>query len=274
MIILLLFIPVLIYGMITAKITHVDMVNLYSKDVPPEFEGFRILFISDLDIKDRNDAEDFLDLLKTMDNYHPDMLALGGDYVLFNSKGDMTETRKYLFNSLASKYYPNGVYLVRGDGDLYAPIENDMPEALCYLNEDGRYIKKGDAKIAICGFDSCAPSYSDYGELTGKIKKDDFAIALTHSPIVISGLLSSGGKDNGAWCDLMLAGHTHGGQIKIGDHTIRALTPEEKRYKTGDSENGAQIIISDGLGLDKFPMRIGTRSQVHLITLHTYMSGE
>lgn len=274
--ILALVLPLYIYGKSLAHITVVDRVTLRSAEVPEEFDGFRILFISDLDMSGKGGVDSALGLIEKLMAYEPDALLLGGDYVvksgfdkLIGDTGDYSEEialRRDFFERLAKLHFPNGIYVVEGDMDAFAPLGNDIPEGITYLDERGIYLSRGNSRIALCGINTNAQSDS-YSKLSRQISGDEFAISLAHSPAVISRLLSSTSSDGGAWVDLALAGHTHGGQISIGGFKAQKLTPAEARYTTGDVENTTDIIVSEGLGCEDILFRLGTRSQVHLITL-------
>ena len=274
--VLALVLSLYIYGKSLAHITVVDRVTLRSAEVPEEFDGFRLLFISDLDISGKGGVKAALRLIEKLMAYEPDALLLGGDYVVKSGFDKLTgntddytketELRREFFAGLAGFGFPNGIYVVEGDMDTFSLLEADVPPGVTYLNERGVYLNRGNSRIALCGLNTNARSDS-YAKLSRKISSGEFAISLAHSPEVISKLLSSTSSDGGAWVDLALAGHTHGGQISVGGFKLRKLTPAETRYSTGDTENTTDIIVSEGLGCEDILFRIGTRSQVHLITL-------
>lgn len=274
--VLALLLPLYIYGRCRAHITVVDRVTLQSAEVPAEFDGFRILFISDLDMTSESSVRSTLSLIKKLTSYEPDVLLLGGDYVvksgfdkLIGNADDlehMSALRKVFFNGLAGVSFPAGIYIVEGDRDTFASLEADAAEGVTFLNERGTFISRGDSRIALCGINTNKGSDSYY-KLSRQISTNDFAVVFAHSPAVISTLLSNTSSDGGAWVDLALAGHTHGGQIKIGGWSVRKLTPAEARYTSGDTENTTDIIVSEGLGCEDMMFRIGTSSQAHLITL-------
>ena len=70
------------------------------------------------------------------------------------------------------------------------------------------------------------------------------------------------------WCDLILSGHTHGGQMIVGKHSMLTLPPRKPGIPPGWSkESGVFILVSQGVGCEIADLRLGTEAQVHLITL-------
>ena len=93
-------------------------------------------------------------------------------------------------------------------------------------------------------------------------------IALTHNPSGYIGVRVAEARSGGAWADLVLAGHTLGGQIKAFGRTIYTLPESEARclggwYYAGD----LPMLVSQGVGCSGVQLRLGTTSEVWLLTL-------
>ena len=75
--------------------------------------------------------------------------------------------------------------------------------------------------------------------------------------------------------DLILCGHTHGGQIALGAFTVYNLGYERAKgannfFVTGTRElGGALMVVSNGVGESNLPIRIGAPRQIYLITLRS-----
>ena len=84
-------------------------------------------------------------------------------------------------------------------------------------------------------------------------------IALAHEPDYFRRLPARIG--------LLLAGHTHGGQIRIAGHP--RLLPQYERWRRGlyRNDQGQQLLVSAGLGTTFVPLRIGVPPEILLIDL-------
>ena len=90
---------------------------------------------------------------------------------------------------------------------------------------------------------------------------DRYTVWLDHEPRDFKNAAAAG-------ADLILSGHTHGGQMILGKHSMLTLSPQETRYPAGWSkESGVFILVSQGVGCEIVDLRLGTEAQVHLITL-------
>jgi hypothetical protein len=101
---------------------------------------------------------------------------------------------------------------------------------------------------------------------------DDVLLFLAHSPVAVNDLPAGRAR-------LMLAGHTHGGQMRIRPsgrvpfiYLIRRLRglprrPDPPIFRGWSWEHGAVLVVSEGIGVSSLPIRFRTRPQVILIEL-------
>lgn len=91
----------------------------------------------------------------------------------------------------------------------------------------------------------------------------DFVILLVHTPDYIEDV-------SVANTDLALAGHTHGGQVRVFGVAPVLNSHYGNRFLTGLAYNTAKIplIITNGIGTSQLPIRIGAPAEVVMITLH------
>jgi uncharacterized protein len=92
-----------------------------------------------------------------------------------------------------------------------------------------------------------------------RTRPDKPVIALVHEPLLWSVLPPA--------VDLMLSGHTHGGQISIFGWP--RLAPDYEKVRRGLFRNaaGQQLLVSAGIGTSVVPMRIGTRGEIVVVEL-------
>lgn len=117
-------------------------------------------------------------------------------------------------------------------------------------------------RLEIVGYDdvSCRPA-PDFGELHGELNRDVPSIALSHSPDAFAMTGSDAPR-------LTLAGHSHGGQIRLPFYGPIYLPLENKKYDRGwfFEEDRSMLVIS-GLGTSLPPLRLLCRPEVAVIDL-------
>ena len=249
--------------------TNVNIETSYytvqSDFIPDEFEGFKIAHVSDLHDKDwKGELESLVAAEK------PYIIAITGDIV--------DSSDKYYDNSLAFlkeavKIAP--VYFVSGNHEAnmreYNFLHNSLKElGVRILDDENVFIEKNGAKINLIGLQD--PSFTDKYDylsyasmLESKIKsleqKDFYNIVLSHRPEYFDAYAETN-------ANLVLCGHAHGGQVRIGSQGL--FTPGQgffPEYTEGmHYKNGTSIIISRGLG-DSFLPRVNNMPELVVITL-------
>lgn len=223
--------------------------------LPPAFEGFRIVQLSDLHGKVFPDKK----IVSWVNRLKPDLIAITGD-VFDDDKEPPPEYADTVLGGLTAK---QGVYFVFGNNDLYLG-SLQVRETLSSLNiktlanEKVQIMLKGQS-LYLFGADYNSPRIPKGAGLNSGPK-----ILLVHKPYIIKDAAEAG-------MDLILAGHTHGGQIRIP--FVRNLVVFVKKgyehyvsglYKIGNS----QMYITRGLGEAKMPLRFLARPEITVITLH------
>ncbi|WNR42081.1 metallophosphoesterase [Paenibacillus roseipurpureus] len=133
--------------------------------------------------------------------------------------------------------------------DEYAQILRMVEAAnLKVLSNQGTSIQISDKRILIYGFDNSINKEEQLTLTAEDIQQYDYVIMLAHSPSIIHTALS--GKV--PW-DLLLVGHTHGGQIRLLDRTIGAYKHCHVGLKALDSRK--MFYINRGLGTARIPIR-------------------
>lgn len=259
---------------VNARIVHVRYAEVWLDDLPGGFDGTKVLFASDFDLCGLNTAENTKHLFDSLQSLQPDLLLLGGDYAspsLIDRLNGRTgaeemEARKKFFDSLAGFHAPLGKLAVSGDNDGgIDALKLVMINSGVQLIDGGAQIlqRNGDA-IAVVGI---GEGTADVNSIAGKIPSDQFAIALTHSPRQLVNVRISEAADGGAWADLALSGHTHGGQVQIAGRSALNLTETDQRYLSGWLTDGGPLLVTSGVGCEGANFRLGSQAEVWLITL-------
>lgn len=252
---------------------ELNYVTVNNKNLPIEFEGFKIAHVSDLHNSEWGENnERLINLLKSS---KPDVIAITGDIV------DRSRTNVEIaiaFAREATKIAP--CYYVSGNHESAIPnydqLEKGLIEAgVTVLNNSKVEIKRGSSKIIIMGI--CDPTLvvdekegydekSITSDLISKIeyREDDYTILLSHRPENFD--IYKKKK-----IDLTLSGHAHGGQVRlplIGG----ILAPNQGFFPHCDSglyeENNLAMVVSRGIGNSSFPIRVNNIPEVILIELN------
>ena len=260
-----------------ARTTHVRKAVVYLEDLPQAMDGTTLLYVSDLNIRGEGDARRTQRLMNKLNELQPDVLLLGGDYcggkILDGSpdadEGGQAAALAFL-RSLSSFNAPLGKYAVAGEQDqVLSRLKEALFDGGVTLLDDGcATIEKSGGQLVLAGLSDVSEKRTPYSEIGGYFDGSECVIALTHNPSGYIGVRVAEARSGGAWADLVLAGHTLGGQIRAFGRTIYTLPEAEARclggwYYVGD----LPMLVSQGVGCGGVLLRLGTQSEVWLLTL-------
>jgi len=166
-----------------------------------EFDNFKIMFIADFHLN--GNPAIITPIKRILDKEEVDIYLLGGDYQV-NAFGNYSVV-KSLYEELFSNLDTSKIYAVLGNHDEYkiAEILNEL--GVNMLLNDFITINRGEESITITGIDDSDRYLAhEFPELPKQ--HSDYRILLAHSPNVYKDAQRNG-------YDLLLAGHTHSGQI-------------------------------------------------------------
>lgn len=269
--IFIIYIPIrVIYDFNTVSLR---VVEFKKKNLPDDLRGFKIAFISDIQA-DRytNDAR-LERFISKVNSTNPDLVLIAGDLIT-STPNYINISAKYV-GSLKSKY---GTYSCVGDHDNWAywrdsdrslrEVKKALEQNNVHMIDNGRkVIKVNNTEVNITFItntyveiiteemlDSIANLDEDYG----------LKAFLTHQPR--NHFIESAVNNN---YDLLLAGHTHGGQVTfLFPFYNLSATLVETKYVRGDFKFGDMLmIVTRGLGMSLLPLRYNSTPEVTLITL-------
>lgn len=192
-------------------------------------------------------------LIKSLKNEKPDLIVITGDIATPN--GNLEGYEEVLSQIKA----PLGVYFVNGNWEYWSPIK-DLEKLFIkynikYLNNNIVKLKSG---LNLIGFDDIEGSPEI--KIIDNIQKASLNIALFHSPVFF--------KSIPKYIHLSLAGHSHGGQIKVP--LIGALwTPNgTDKYNEGWFKNEeSELYVSRGIGNSILPIRFNCRPELAIFEI-------
>jgi len=266
----------LLWMQLCAFTVKVRFADVYLEDLPSSFDGTKLMHVTDVDLCGIHTAAQTKKLFSGLQAYSPDILLLGGDYVsptLFQrlngtDSGSAGGRQADFFRSLSEFHAPLGKFAVSGDNDGPGDkLRLSMTGSGVELLDDTAWIvSNGQEAFAIAGIGAAAQNVS---ALASRFHSDQCVIALMHSPQQSVPVRIAEAGNGGSWADLLLTGHTHGGQIVVAGRSVLSLTEAEQNHLSGwYRDDAAPMLVNQGLGCEGVNLRLGTTGEVWLITLH------
>ena len=229
-------------------ISRVRTYKFSHPDVPAAFDGFRIAFISDLHYKSLFKEKGLENLVRLLNDQRADVVPV--------------------VSALAAVKVPMGTYVVLGNNDYeacYADIVRQLEAHNIHLMEHRvDTLKRDGAEILIAGVRNPFDLQKNGVSPTLALSPDDFVILLTHTPDYAEDVAITN-------TDLVLAGHTHGGQVTLfGLYAPILPSHYGQRFRGGLKRNsqGIPMIITNGLGTSNKNIRMFAPSEVVMIELN------
>lgn len=238
--------------------------------LPTALEGKRIVQLSDLHLEELRLSSAFLQT--QVNAQDPDLLVLTGD--LISGRTDLDKVAAYL-QPLQARF---GKYMVMGNNDYSHFSQTLFKRFLELLRTIGWIPLLNDAEqikaldLWVIGVDDPATAHDDvaksYSKLAG-LKKPPFRLVLSHSTDSLDDISKYG-------AELLLTGHTHGGQIRLpGMKPLITNTylGSEGIYEGYHVIEGVPLYINRGIGESILPFRFNVPPEIAIFTLHKGQAG-
>lgn len=234
--------------------------NVFTDKLADETEDIRIVFVSDLHINNLLSEKYFSRTVEKIVSLKPNLILMGGDYIDGN-----TEDFDHALEKLAPLAdFKNAAVIGNHDNFLSPYNVRSKLESLGFLvleNSKTEFLI-GDQKLTVAGL---ADYYTDFPgvqlSLSG-VETGNPCILLSHSPELYTMIR------NDERVDLMLTGHSHGGQITFLGLYAPVLPLQDRRYWRGSySSKTNRLIISNGVGVSGMPVRFFAEPHIELIIL-------
>jgi predicted MPP superfamily phosphohydrolase len=227
--------------------------------LPISFDGFSILHISDPHFDGLPGLE--YRILEQIDGREFDLCVLTGDYRT-ELHGPIRTVMSSLETLVAGVRSRNGVFGVLGNHDdchMVAPMEK---MGIRMLINESVVLQRGQERLRLVGTDDVHYYYTDQSLHALEAAREDFTIALIHSPELYDAASAAG-------VALYLCGHTHGGQVCLpgGAAPLKHLRAGRHLYKGHWRHRGMQGITNCGAGTSGIPVRFNTQSEILVLQL-------
>ena len=227
--------------------------------LPPALDGLRIVQLSDLHHSPFTGREQIEQAIAAANSLEPDIVALTGDYV--SHEREYAAPCAEMLGRLRARC---GVYAVLGNHDHWtdAALVSDLFRAegiRMLINEGMRFEHRG-ASLWLAGVDDTMVGLEDLGLALAGSRVDELKLLLAHNPTVLRRAARAG-------VDLVLSGHTHGGQVAWRAERSASGRPRRRLLRGLGCRGETQIYVSRGVGTVVLPVRYGCPPEVSLLQL-------
>lgn len=247
----------------------VEAFSMDNAKIPPTFDGYRIVQISDLHNKDWSKNDKLKNLVK---EFEPDIIVITGD--LIDSRNPKPEVAYDFIKSIKDI---SPIYYVTGNHEFYLGAEEIVNELktlgvkvlldeVVDLEKDGEVVKLIGLNDPTFGGESYmdpAEAIVDHKFSNFNLKDEDYKILLSHRPELFETYVNNK-------VDLALTGHAHGGQIVL-PFVGGLIAPDQgffPKYRDGQyDKDETSMIVSRGLGDSILPVRINNNYHLVLVEL-------
>lgn len=264
---LLFFIALLfLYGYyIEPKNLSIKEYKIENKDIPDSFDGLKIIHFSDVHYKSTVDTTYLKKIVNLINKQNPDLVIFTGDFLdkRFDYSNKEIEEIKNELNKIESTL---GNFAVSGNHDMVnnpEDFKNIFSENFTILeNEEKLIYYKETTPISLVGFSDALETKVNY-EILEK-ENNYFRFIMLHEPDEYE-------KIKEYDFDIMFAGHSHNGQVRlplIG--TIYTPVGSKKYYQEYYKLDNREIFISNGIGTSGLDVRFLSSPSINLYRIYAY----
>jgi predicted MPP superfamily phosphohydrolase len=239
--------------------------------LPSAFDGTTVAAIADLHLRRGRPTAAVKQLVEAVNARRPELVVLLGD-LLHRARGSAEPLAP-----LAGLQAPLGVYACLGNHEhgfmwysrYLKPSAPSVEEwrarlaglGITLLHNEARPIARGKVRLWLVGVGDAYCEHDDLAAALRGVPEDEFRLAITHSPDLLD-------DPKATHLDLLLAGHTHGGQVRLpGIGALWAPCRRPRRRASGLLHVGpALAYVSRGVG-EGLPLRLFCPRELPLITL-------
>lgn len=239
---------------------QVKTVPLVLPRLQPEFDGYRIVQLSDLHVVEQMPQKFLERVIEQTNQQQPDLVAITGDIVT-------DEPKRYASRIEAAFKAVNApTVAVLGNHDYWSDpvavdqiLQNSQVEA---LRNQVYTVQRNQAQLHIGGVDDVWAGAADLDQVMAQMPKTGAAILLAHEPDFADVAVTT------HRFDLELSGHAHGGQVAIPFVGAPVLPPYGKRYPIGQYQIEDLIQYTNrGIGMVSPRVRFWSRPEITVFEL-------
>lgn len=228
--------------------------------LPEAFDGYRIAFLTDTHVASFVRRDFYREIVGRTMAFRPDLILLGGDFVHWER--DIPLLSETVLHGL---HAPDGTYAVLGNHDYWADADGVIAAMTAagvrFLINRAIAIAREEERIWVVGIDEIYRGKPDLDAAFRAVSYDETRIGLSHHPDIV-------GRLRGRRLDLLVCGHTHGGQIRFPFFgSVVVPSKHEARYASGFHRvDDVLLYVSRGIGAIP-PIRILCKPEIATFTL-------
>jgi hypothetical protein len=254
---------------------EVNRLEVPVADLPAAFDGFRVVQLSDLHCSSKVGPEFIDEAIDLALAERPDVIAVTGDFIHHGFR-HIPQAAAHVRRLSA----PHGVFAVLGNHDysirnalglrrhrhLHQAVADALAaEGVRVLRNETISLEREGTALDLSGVDDLWSRTCDLDRAWAGCEPDRPRVVLAHNPRTVEHLA-------GRRCDLMLSGHTHGGQIDLPRLGRVVLGRKARRYAAGMYElPGTCLYVNKGVGFG-WRLRYNVRPEVAVLTLRPLTS--
>jgi predicted MPP superfamily phosphohydrolase len=246
-------------------VVHTETIQITSW--PKELSGLRIVVFSDIHVGSHDiDEAKVRTIVERTNALQPELIVILGDYITGNGWTRRRVEPEVFAPMLKELHAPLGVYSVLGNHDWWydgrrvrAALEEN---GIKVLDNEVLKIQRGGNSLWLVGLADLWTRPQRIEQTIQQVPDGQPLIALTHNPDIFPRVSQR--------VPLLLAGHTHGGQVRfplIG--TVVQISEYGQRYVSGHVfENNHHLFVTTGIGTSIAPFRFGVPPEIVLLTVN------
>ena len=236
--------------------------NIKSSSITSTYNGLKIAHFSDFHYGRTTHIEELKKLVKDINKTKPDIIVFTGDFIDKDTRIISDDTYNNIIEELKKLDSTYGNYYITGNHDNKFDRYKQMMDSSNFIDLNNKYdviYNKSNEPILISGLDTKADT--SFLEEAFKDKFYTYKINIMHYPDDMDKI-----KDYNY--DLVLAGHSHNGQITIPMYGAVVIPSHAKKYhKPHYKINNTNLYISSGIGVSNFNFRLFNRPSYNLYRL-------
>ncbi len=235
--------------------------DVFLRNLPPAFDGFRLTHVTDLHHGKLVPLEEVRRVVEIAQATQPDMFALTGDYTTDNNNKFLEPCAE----ALSALKAPHGVWSVLGNHDQQGTASRTIKtlerHGFNLLNNANTRIEQAGETLQLAGINDSSWARTDWARARRGLDFSQPVVLLSHQPQVFD-------YAEAHEYSLILAGHTHGGQVSFPIIGAPVRFIEQFKYVRGlYRKDATQLFVSRGTGLIGLPVRLGARPEIAVLRL-------
>lgn len=233
----------------------------YEKMPIQNLSGIKIAVFSDLHLGQYHHGVPLKKVVEKINGLDVDAVFIPGDFLFYMDKEDIENELRELGNFQFPAYAVTGNHDERRRNEPIKHLVSGVLEkyGIIVLDNEIRKIKIKGKDITLIGLGDLLGSATDFNLLAKAKGYGDSTIVLAHNPDSVYYF------PEGARADLVISGHTHGGQIRL-PFIYKYAIPTRYSFDQGFYDiNGIRLYVTPGIGMTGFPLRFRVPPEIDVI---------